>query len=136
MKIISFIFVISIGWASVYGAAAEPFGSMTSESAIYIGYVQTAKQAATSFAKDSPIVSDAYHFFSGQNIQNARDEDYVRGFIEGVYSIEVLYALYRALEEFFVPAAGRFAPEDLNGGFTECNYNFLKAVFEVGGGAF
>jgi hypothetical protein len=129
VKVIAFM-LATAGCFAADGAAAVQQEPTTSGCGVYVGYIQTAKQAAVSVVRDSPVVSDTYLFFSGQNIQNAREEDYVRGFIQGTYTIEVLYGLYLALKEFFVCETGQFAPEDLNGGFTGYNYNFLKAVFE------
>ncbi|MDP3935698.1 MAG: hypothetical protein Q8Q56_01735 [Alphaproteobacteria bacterium] len=42
----------------------------------------------------------------------------------------MLYGLYLALQEFLSPDGQGFTPEDLNGGFTKDNYEFLKKIFE------
>ncbi|QOL19744.1 hypothetical protein [Candidatus Bodocaedibacter vickermanii] len=86
------------------------------------------KARSIEFDKDSPRVCAAYSFFNGENIQNARDVHYALGFNEGKYSIETLYALYLALQQVILPS-GRFKPEDLNGGFTKDNFEFLKKIF-------
>jgi hypothetical protein len=79
--------------------------------------------------RESDLVGRAYQCFSGQNILNARDVNYVEGLIKKDYPIETLYGLYLALQEFFNPVTEQFKPDDLNGGFTLHNYECLTALF-------
>ena len=90
-----------------------------------------AKARALEFNKHSPQVLEGCIYFGGQNIMNARENLYARGFHDSQCPIETLYALYVSLRECWLSKDGKtFVPEGLNGGHTHANYQFLKAVFE------
>jgi hypothetical protein len=89
--------------------------------------VETLK--SLSFDLQSEDVGEAYRFFSGQNILNAKDVDYRQWYIDGNTNKEMLYRLYLALIGFLSEDGTKFVPDDLNDGFTHKNYEFLKKVF-------
>ena len=84
---------------------------------------------STEFNKESPEVGAVYLYFNGQNILSARDIQYARWFHEGQCSIETLYALYLALQEFLSSDGQGFITKELNDGFSPQNYDFLKKIF-------
>lgn len=72
-------------------------------------------------------VADAYESFCGENINRACDIDYIQQFKDIKCSIEVLFALFATLEEH--RNGNRFKPLELNRGYIQSNYRFLKKVF-------
>jgi hypothetical protein len=92
--------------------------------------IEYAKQLP--FKKECKDVSEALIFFDGMNALNAKDVDYIEWcFQQNRCSIEVLYGLYVVLNDFFDQESNSFKPQDLNGGLTRHNYNFLRAVFKI-----
>jgi hypothetical protein len=90
--------------------------------------VETLKSLA--FDTHSEDVGGAYRFFAGQNILNAKDLDYRQWYRDGHICIDGLYGLYLALKEFLSEDGAKFVPDELNGGFTHMNYEFLKKIFD------
>lgn len=88
------------------------------------------KLKSISFDENSEEVSNAYAFFSGQNILNVKDVDYRQWYSDGKTNKEILCGLFLALKEFLTEDGTKFKPDDLNGGFTRQNYEFLNKIFE------
>lgn len=126
MKKATLLLTLIMGFSPILGAAAV---EEVNNSATLPALEQLIVQARSiKFNKNSSEVSGAFSYFSGQNIQSARDVHYAVWFNAGKCSIETLYALYLALQQVCLPD-GRFTPAGLNGGFTKDNFEFLKKIF-------
>lgn len=123
----SLLLIFTIGFSPILGAdLTVKNNNSTAVSALDQLIIQA---RSVKFNKSSPLIGDAYCFFNGENIQNARDIHYALRFNERKDSIEILYGLYLALQQFLLPEGQGFPPEGLNGGFTKDNFEFLKKVF-------